>query len=308
MPLLMLMFSLTAAAQADRMVAGMVIDENDDPLPGATVREVPADKGAEVSAVVTDINGHFRLLVSNESRQIRVSYIGYEDTTVALDSRGNYKITLKPSDKTIDEVVVNGAFTRKANTFTGAVTTVKGEDLKRVGNSNVLQSLKNIDPSFMQIENLSAGSNPNALPDYQMRGASTISSVQGEYASSANQPLFILDGFETELSKIMDLDMNQVESVTTLKDATAKAIYGAKAANGVIVIETKKPDQGKMRITYTGSVDIEVPDLSSYNLCNAAEKLLVEKMAGLFSSDNAMTQISLDATYADKLREVLAIP
>lgn len=73
-----------------------------------------------------------------------------------------------------------------------------------------------------------------------MRGGSTISSIQGEYASSANQPLFILDGFETELTKILDLDMNLVESLTTLKDATAKAIYGAKAANGVIVIETKK--------------------------------------------------------------------
>ena len=95
-----------------------------------------------------------------------------------------------------------------------------------MGNVNVLQSLKNIDPSFLQIENLAVGSNPNALPDFQMRGASTIASVQGEYASSANQPLFILDGFETELTKILDLDMNQVESVITLKDATAKAIYG----------------------------------------------------------------------------------
>lgn len=305
LPMLMLLFCVAAAAQTDHTIGGIVVDENGEPLPGATVREDPVYKGQELRAVVTDIQGHFSMLISGATRQLKVSYIGYEDLYVKLTGESTYKIKMKPSDKTIDEVVVNGAFTRKANTFTGAVTTVKGEELKRVGNSNVLQSLKNIDPSFMQIENLSAGSNPNALPDYQMRGASTISSVQGEYASSANQPLFILDGFETELSKIMDLDMNQVESVTTLKDATAKAIYGAKAANGVIVIETKKPEQGKMRITYTGSVDIEVPDLSSYNLCNAAEKLQVEKLAGLFSSDNALTQISLDGTYAAKLREVL---
>ena len=158
----------------------------------------------------------------------------------------------------------------------------------------------------MQIENLSAGSNPNAMPDFQMRGSSTISNVQSEYASNANQPLFILDGFETTLTRIMDLDMNQVESVTTLKDATAKAIYGSKGANGVVVIETKRPEAGTMRITYTGDLNIEAPDLSSYDLCNAAEKLEVERLAGLYSSDNALTQISLDETYTNKLREVLA--
>lgn len=84
------------------------------------------------------------------------------------------RIVLSPDSKQMEEVVVNGTFTRKANTFTGAITSVKGEELQKVGNNNVLQSLKNIDPSFMQIENLGAGSNPNALPDFQMRGASTI--------------------------------------------------------------------------------------------------------------------------------------
>ena len=235
-----------------------------------------------------------------------MSYIGYEDRTITLDERTTYEISLTPSSESLEEVVVTGAFTRKANTFTGAVTTVKGDELMRVGNQNVLQSLATIDPSFMQIENLSAGSNPNAMPDFQMRGSSTISNVQSEYASNANQPLFILDGFETTLTRIMDLDMNQVESVTTLKDATAKAIYGSKGANGVVVIETKRPEAGTMRITYTGDLNIEAPDLSSYDLCNAAEKLEVERLAGLYSSDNALTQISLDETYTNKLREVLA--
>lgn len=235
-----------------------------------------------------------------------MSYIGFKTRRVGLTRDDGYKIVLQPDSKSVGEVVVNGAFTRKANTFTGAVTTVSGDDLSRVGNQNVLQSLKNIDPSFMQIENLGAGSNPNAFPDFQMRGTSTISSVQGEYASNANQPLFILDGFETELTKILDLDMDQVQSVTTLKDATAKAIYGSKAANGVIVIETKKPDIGRLRVTYTGSVSMEVPDLSSYDLADAREKLEIERRAGLFSSDNPMTQIGLDEVYTRKLREIEA--
>ena len=290
----------------NRDITGMVVDELGEPLPGATVTNVKSGSSRETFAVVTDVNGHFKLTISNDVKQLEVSYIGFERKVVSLTSANNYRVQLTPDSKAIEEVVVTGAFTRKANTFTGAVTTVKGEDLQKVGNTNVLQSLKNIDPSFMQIENLGAGNNPNALPDFQMRGASTIASVQGEYASSANQPLFILDGFETELTKILDLDMNQVESVTTLKDATAKAIYGSKAANGVIVIETKRPDAGRMRITYTGAVSLEVPDLTSYDLTNAAEKLEVERMAGLFTSENPRTQISLDQAYTSKLREILA--
>ena len=256
-----------------RIIQGIVTDETGEPLPGATVSAVASGSRNETSAVVTDVNGHFSLTLAPGTSQIEVSYVGFQNKVVRLGRASSYEIAMVPDAQTIDEVVVNGAFERKANTYTGAVTTVKGEDLQKVGNTNVLQSLKNIDPSFMQIENLMAGSNPNALPDFQMRGGSTIASVQGEYASSANQPLFILDGFETELTKIMDLDMNQVESVTTLKDATAKAIYGSKAANGVIVIETKRPESGRMRVTYTGSMSLEVPDLTSYNLTNAAEKL-----------------------------------
>ena len=293
--------------KGNRDITGIVMDEQGEPLPGATITNVKGRNDRETFAVVTDVNGHFKLTLSGDVRQIEVSYVGFETQLVSLiGTMDSYQITLRSDSKTIDDVVVTGVFTRKANTFTGAVTTVKGEDLIKVGNVNVLQSLKNIDPSFMQIENLAAGSNPNALPDFQMRGTSTIASVQGEYASSANQPLFILDGFETELTKILDLDMNQVASVTTLKDATAKAIYGAKAANGVIVIETIRPESGKMRITYTGSMSVEVPDLTSYDLTNAEEKLRVERMAGLFSSPNAQSQISLDQTYTQKLREVLA--
>ena len=289
-----------------REITGMVVDDQGEPLIGATVTNVKNAGDRETFTAITDVNGHFKLTLSGAVSQIEVNYIGFQPKMVYLNSSSSYQIQLTPDSKAIDEVVVTGIFERKANTYSGAVTTIKAEELQRVGNVNVLQSLKNIDPSFLQIENLAAGSNPNALPDFQMRGASTIASVQGEYASSANQPLFILDGFETELTKILDLDMNQVESVTTLKDATAKAIYGSKAANGVIVIETKRPDSGRMRITYTGSMSLEVPDLTSYDLTNAAEKLQVERMAGLYSSENAVSQVSLDQNYTQKLREILA--
>lgn len=294
------------ANRGPREINGIVVDENGEPLPGATITARNGSAKRESSACVTDINGHFKLTVPSGVSSLEVSYIGYDNKLISLTNESSYRISMQPDAASLDEVVVNGAFTRKANTFTGAVTTVKGEELQRIGNMNVLQSLKNIDPSFLQIENLSAGSNPNALPDFQMRGGSTIASVQGEYASSANQPLFILDGFETELTKILDLDMNQVESLTTLKDATAKAIYGSKAANGVIVIETKRPNQGRLRVNYTGSMNIEAADLSSYDMCNAAEKLEVERLAGIYNTDNPMQQMTLDKNYSAKLLDVLA--
>lgn len=290
----------------NRDITGIVTDELGEPLPGATVTNVQQKGERETFIAITDMNGHFKLTLSRDVRQVEVSYIGFIPEVVNLTNASSYEVQLKQESNAIDEVVVTGAFERKANTYTGAVTTVKGEDLKKVGNANVLQSLKNIDPSFVQIENLGAGSNPNATPDYQMRGSSSISQVQGQYASNANQPLFILDGFETTLTKILDLDMNQVESVTTLKDATAKAIYGSKAANGVVVIETIKPESGRLRVTYTGSMSLEVPDLTSYNLTNAEEKLETEMMAGIFTSENAQTQITLNQTYTSKLREILA--
>lgn len=290
----------------NREISGIIRDERGEPLPGATITNVKEKGGRETFIAITDLNGHFKLTLGSDVRQVEVSYVGFIPRVVTLTGKDSYDIQLQPEANAIDEVVVTGAFERKANTYTGAVTTVKGEELQKVGNANILQSLKNIDPSFLQIENLSAGSNPNATPDFQMRGSSSISQVQGEYASNANQPLFILDGFETTLTKILDLDMNQVESVTTLKDATAKAIYGSKAANGVIVIETIRPESGRMRVTYTGSMSLEVPDLTSYNLTNAEEKLQTERLAGLFTSENAETQIALNQTYTNKLREILA--
>lgn len=129
------------------------------------------------------------------------------------------------------------------------------------------------------------GSDPNKMPEIQMRGQQSLTDVNGTYTGNPNQPLFILDGFETDLTTVYDLDMNRVETVVLLKDAAAKAIYGSKAANGVVVIETRKPNPGKLKVTYKGDLNITVPDLTGYNLCNAREKYDVDKTFGTFSDD-----------------------
>lgn len=109
--------------------------------------------------------------------------------------------------------------------------------------------------------------------------------MKEEFGEDPNQPLFILDGFETTLETIMDLSLDRVASVTLLKDAASTAIYGAKAANGVVVVETKAPVQGRLRLSYNGSFEVSFADLTDYNLMNAAEKLEFELLAGNFKSN-----------------------
>lgn len=165
----------------------------------------------------------------------------------------------------MEEVVVTGIFERKAESFTGSSLSMKSEDLKRVGNSNVFQSLRNLDPSLMIFDNLEFGSDPNKNPKMTLRGASSIDmgsedlDIKGSYVNDPNAPLFILDGFEATVEKIKDLDMDRIASLTILKDASAKAIYGSRAANGVIVIETKRSTTGDLNVTYTANITMEFP-------------------------------------------------
>lgn len=136
----------------------------------------------------------------------------------------------------------------------------------------------------MNVSNI-AGSNPNAVPDFQMRGQASLGNytsddvvvLRGDANSRPNQPLFVLDGvIGVSATAIMDLDPEQVESITLLKDAAATVIYGSEAANGVVVVETKAPVPGKLRFTYNGNYKLEWSDLSVYDLMNAEEKLRVE--------------------------------
>ncbi|MDR1274585.1 MAG: SusC/RagA family TonB-linked outer membrane protein, partial [Odoribacteraceae bacterium] len=270
--------------------------------PGVSVRVKGTTRG-----VTTTADGSFSLTLPDAGEHVLLfSFVGMKSAEITFRGQATINVTLEADVVEIADVVVTGMFTRRANSYTGAIVTVTGEELKRVGNANILSSLKNVDPSFMVVENLQAGSNPNALPEIQLRGQTGLSHVGNEYQNSPNQPLFILDGFEATLTKILDLDMNLVASVTLLKDATAKAIYGSKAANGVVVIETVRPEKGKMKINYTGSLDVQAPDLSSYNLTNAREKVRAEVLAGLYTSESVTTQINLTHKYTELTRLVEA--
>ena len=261
------------------VITGQVVDVHKNPLPGVTVRIKNTNIG-----VATDIDGKYSITIAdgNETPTLVFSFVGMTTQEVVYAGKNEINVTLQDEASEIGEVVVTGLFTRRAESFTGAATTFKQEELKRAGNQNLLKSLKNLDPSFQIMENLEFGSDPNRTPEIQMRGQTSFPNLQGEYEGNPNQPLFILDGFETTIEKVYDLDMNRVASVTLLKDAAAKAIYGSKAGNGVVVIETIRPKSGQLTISYTGNLDIEVPDLTGYNLMNAAEKLAFEKERGMY--------------------------
>ena len=275
----------TTVPQKAITITGKVTDIHQNPLPGVSV----SVKGTTVG-VATDVDGNFSLsLPSTEQLTLVFSFVGMKTREVKVTGNTPLKIVLEENIAEMEEAVVNGIFTRSTNSYTGSVVTVTKDKLLQVSNQNVFQSLKNLDPSLMIFDNMEFGSDPNKTPKMQLRGTSSFDlggngeiDLKGTYGTDPNEPLFILDGFEATSQKIMDLDMNRIESLTILKDASAKAIYGSKAANGVVVIETKKTTDGQLRVSYTGSVDVSVPDLSSYNLVNAAEKLEIEKEAGIY--------------------------
>lgn len=288
-------------------VSGKVKDSAGNSLPGVSV----SVKGTTVG-MATDVDGNFKLELPQQNGLVLVfSFIGMKPKEVRVTDSKPLTIVLEDDVTEMDEVVVNGIFTRTANSYTGSVVSISKDKLLQVSNQNVFQSLKNIDPSLMIFDNMEFGSDPNKTPSMQLRGTSSFDlsssdvDLKGSYGNDPNSPLFILDGFEATSQKIMDLDMNRIESLVILKDASAKAIYGSKAANGVIVIETKKNTDGQLRVSYTGSVDVSVPDLSSYNLLNAAEKLEVEKEAGIYDPTSS-NPTGLPQKYNRILSAVLA--
>lgn len=270
-------------------ISGVVYSADDnEPLIGAQVRIV----GANV-VTITDVNGRFSFKsVELKKQKLQVSYIGMETQTVTAGHE--MKVVLKRDSKTLSDVVVNGYFTRKKQTFTGAAKTVTSDEIMKVAPNNILQTLATLDPSLNIAQNNAAGSNPNAVPDLVIRSTTSLSTSN---EVGLNAPLIVIDGVEQSLQALYDMDINDIERVDILKDASATALYGENAANGVIVIERKRVSQSPVRIRYTVTPQLSFADLSSYDYCNAAQKLELEKRAGLYKSETG----KLDESYFEKL-------
>ena len=277
-------------------VSGLVLDDDtQEPLIGATVLITDGTgKSNGARGGMTDLDGKFSLrLHKNES--ISVSYVGYNPVSKQIvKNENNLVVKLKPSIE-LDDVVVTGISRRSKNSFTGNYVEVKGDDLRKMSPTNILKGLQFFDPSFKIIENNNAGSDPNAEPDFQIRGDQSLGSksmnsmdlMLDNVSSRPNTPLFVLDGFTVPLSRILDLDPERVENITILKDAAATSVYGSRAANGVVVVETKVAPDGALSVSYNGTTTVQTPDLTDYNMMDAATKLNTEWRAGLYDPYNA---------------------
>ena len=273
-------------------VYGRVIEKlSKEPMVGVTIR-----LDGHSTGVITDINGCYVLTLPEKGGLVIYSYIGFETRKIKVTSRQKVDVQMVEATESIQEVIVTGYNSIQKESFTGNTTKIEKEDLLKVNPNNLISAIQTFDPSFRIQENLAAGSDPNSLPQFVLRGQTGIgettlgqtstSSISREVLSgNSNLPIFIQDGFEVDVEKIYDLDMNSIHSINILKDAAATAMYGSRAANGVIVIERRAPEAGKFRVQYSGVLSAELPDLSSYNLMNAREKLETERLAGLYDSN-----------------------
>lgn len=277
-------------------LVGTVKDKDGSPLPGATVRVKDTQVG-----VITDNDGVFKMDIPDlKDLTLVISFVGYRTVTIKPEKKNELSVILEEDTQSMDEVVVTGYFNKNKNSYTGSAVTVQAEELKKISPINIFQALAAYEPSLEIVENNEYGSDPNKVPEILIRGKSS-------FEGKSNNPLFIMDGYEVDLQMVFDLDMERIKSVTILKDASATAIYGSRAANGVIVIETKMPARGRLAVSYNFNATVEIPDLSDYNLMTSAEKLEFERLAGVYKDEkgDVNEQIRLDYLYQYRNKEVL---
>ena len=235
-------------------VSGQVVDQEGEPLIGATVKVKGTGTG-----VATDFDGNFQLDVPANATLV-VSYVGYKDREVAVGGRAILgKIELESDNQTLEQVVVVGYGVQKKADLTGAVAVVDAEALKRVSHSNISTMLEG-KVSGVQI---TTDGQPGADPLVRIRGIGTLNGNQA--------PLYVIDGVPMGTS-IRDFSPNDIETIQVLKDASAGAIYGSRAANGVVIITTKggKKDQ-PLKVDYKGYLGIDKIQKDVYDLTNAEQ-------------------------------------
>jgi TonB-linked SusC/RagA family outer membrane protein len=260
-----------------------VVSEDGTPLNGATI----TIKGTN-RRVIAGAGGLVVLPNVDEKAVLVVTYLGYKPREIRI-KKDQTALTVKMelAENNMNDVVITGIFNKPKESYTGAVRTITEKELKQFQGRNLFTTLGNIDPSFYVVPNNASGSDPNKIPDIQIRGARSLPNIdrlQDATAAALNTPLIILDGFETTLQRMLDLDNNEIQSITLLKDGSATALYGSRGANGVVVIKTKEPEAGKLRLSYRAGVNLSVPDLGSYDLLNSKDKLELERLSGYYQS------------------------
>lgn len=270
------------------LVKGRVSTADGKPLSGASIT-VKGTKNGET----TDAQGMFEIFAT-PGKTLVITYVGMETKEVKVtESPKALDITLKTAEAAMKDVVVTGYSNVRKESFTGNAITVTKEEILKISNQNVIAVLQVFDPSLrIEVDNL-RGSDPNKIPDFYIRGKSGIGVKEldkvdvskAALTNNPNLPIFIMDGYEVTVQRVYDYDPNRIKTITILKDAAATAIYGSRAANGVIVIETLMPKGGGIHVNYNVNTKLAIPDISDYNLMNVEEKLRAEELSGLYDLD-----------------------
>jgi len=265
--LLFVLCTATAFAQ-QKTIKGTVVDASGQPIIGANV----SVKGTTIG-IITDIDGKYTLQVPNNST-LAVSYIGYVSQNIAVGNQSTVNVTLKEDTQNLEEVVVVGYGTQKKVTVTGAVASVSGEQLKASPTTNLSNGMVGRMPGVIGFQR----------SDEPGGGATTIR-IRGTNSLGSKDPLIVVDGVPDRSGGMNRIDPNDIESMSVLKDAAA-AIYGSRAANGVILITTKKGKEGKATVQFTGS----------YGFSQATQ---LPKMANAYEYATMINEIN-PGSYSDK--------
>lgn len=237
--LVMLLCTLWLTGFAQKVIKGTVKDSSGEPLIGATV-SLGGGQGT-----VTDMDGNFSLSNVNSNSVMTISYVGCKNQQVKVGNKTDFNVILQSTDKSLDEVVVIGYGTMKKRDLTGSVATINNEKLTQYPVADVSQALQGKLPG---VSVTSQDGRPGANVSVRVRGGGSI--------SQSNDPLFIVDGIP--VSSISDIPAEQIETIDVLKDASSTAIYGARGANGVILVTTKgTKGVDKVKVSYSGYMQVK---------------------------------------------------
>ncbi len=228
---LLCLFPMGALAQST--VKGTVIDEAGEPIIGATVQVQGAKTGA-----ITDFEGNFSVEAASNATLL-ISYVGYVTETVSVQGRNNIQVTLKEDATSLNDVVVIGYGTMKKKLVTGATVQVKGEDIAKLNTTNALEAMQSSSPG---VQITQSSTQPGKGYKVYIRGIGTTGN---------STPLYVIDGVAG--GNLDGINPNDIESIDILKDAASAAIYGARAANGVILVTTRQGKAGKIELSYNGA-------------------------------------------------------
>ncbi|MDF3076482.1 MAG: TonB-linked outer membrane protein SusC/RagA family [Sphingobacteriaceae bacterium] len=235
------LIALDLRAQNAISVKGQVLDDEQLPLPGVSIKV----KG-KVQGTVTDVSGNYSISGISGSEVLVFSFVGYQTIEQPINNRSVINVSLKPSSESLEEVVVVAYGTQKKISVTGALSTVKGEELAKSPNVNLAQALVGRTPGLLAQQ--STGQPGNDAVSIRIRGSSTF--------DANNEPLVLVDGIERPFNSI---NAEEVDNITVLKDASTTAVYGIRGANGVILVTTKRGKSGRANVSFNTNLALQTP-------------------------------------------------